>query len=221
MIVRQQNSLVRVLSVTFLLLCAMALWSACAQASPSGTGWEATSTVSPTNLPPGGTGQIQIDIMNTGALLSSGSITVTDTLPSGLIATSVGGMPESGTSVFSQQEEEMQFGGARWVCTGTTTITCMSNPIYLQPLPRGRGSEAELPERIGIQVKVAPDASGTLPNLITVAGGGATSEARVSDPLTVSLLCPGLGFLSGMFGSQTRMGLPIRKRDRIRTRRRL
>ena len=42
-------------------------------------------------------------------------------------------------------------------------------------------------ERIGIEVKVATDASGVLPNNVTVAGGGADRvPTSVSDPLTAS-----------------------------------
>ena len=121
-----------------------------AQAVTEGTGWHAFSSVYPTNLPPGGDGTIQLDIINTGAKPSQGPITVTDTLPAGVSATKAGGMEfgaqSVGTEPLSPQEEEAQKkgaapGGARWVCTGNgsgernvdgaTVITCTSNPAFL------------------------------------------------------------------------------------------
>jgi hypothetical protein len=183
---------------SFLSLCILAAPSApaWAVATAPGTGWEATSIVAPTNLSPGGTGKIQLDIINTGAALSSGAITVTDALPAGLTATAAGGMRGNSTSIESEEEEKEEFGGARWACGGTTVITCVSNPAFLPSLPvdasRG-GNEGHLGERIGIDVEVAPGASGTLANRITVAGGGASGPTSVSDPVTVSSSEPGFG----------------------------
>ena len=55
-------------------------------------------------------------------------------------------------------------GGARWVCTGNgsgergvtgaTTITCTSNPAFLEPLPSGTGKGARVAEEVGIAVNV-------------------------------------------------------------------
>ena len=49
------------------LACALALPAFASATVTEGTGWEATSSVSPTNLSPGGTGEIQLDIINVGA----------------------------------------------------------------------------------------------------------------------------------------------------------
>ena len=65
-----------------------------AQAEPTaGTGWQSFTNIYPTNLQLGGTGTIQIQLLNTGAKPSSGAITVTDVLPEGLEATKVGALP--------------------------------------------------------------------------------------------------------------------------------
>jgi hypothetical protein len=167
-------------------LAALAVLVPCFSAAPAqavteGIGWEAYSQAYPTNLKPGGSGQIQLDIFNTGAKQNEGSITVTDTLPPGLEAIKAGGMVEVGTEIYSAKEEEEKvlngsnvnsFGapGARWVCTGNgsgeasltgaTVLTCTSNPEFLQPLSRsfasGIGRFARYPfERLGIAVKVA------------------------------------------------------------------
>jgi len=166
-------------------------------------------------------GQIQLDIINTGAKPSEGSITVTDTLPAGLEATKAGGMafedftPNSGTNIFSPREEEQGNeahgpGWARWVCTGNgsgeasltgaTVLTCTSNPEFLPSLPKVVNEHVPLvDERIGIAVKVQADAkegtkTGAEGNRVTVAGGGAVSAASVSDPITVSTSEPEFGF---------------------------
>ena len=194
------------LAAALMVACVTALTSASAGATPPGTGWQALSYAYPTHLPPGGTGKIQVFMMNTGASPSKGTITVTDTLPAGLTAVKAGGMPMfsfpsyeyggSGTEIYSSLEEEEDFGGARWSCAGTTVVTCTSNPLFLPPLPVGVGLEAQLTERIGIEVQVAPDAAGTLANHVTVSGGGATLPTSVSDPVTVSPQEAGFGFSS-------------------------
>jgi len=148
-------------SITALLvLCALGVFSVPAFAVTEDTGWEAYSQAYPTNLKPGGSGTIQVDLFNTGAVQSNGAITVTDTLPSGLEATKAGGMElGEGTEIYSAKEEEEQgltggsntnFSGelgARWRCTGNgsgeagltgaTVLTCTSNPEFLQRLPSG------------------------------------------------------------------------------------
>jgi hypothetical protein len=184
--------------------------SASASAAPvtPGTGWQAFSSVFPTNLPPGGTGKIQLDIMNTGSLPSSGAITVTDTLPPGLTATAAGGMPTNetaGTNIYTEAEEVAEFGEPRWKCSGNgpggkpagaTSVTCVSNPAVLPSLPRGSGSmlTAEFVERLGVAVNVAEGATGRPSNEITLSGGGAARTTTVSDPLTISSSPPGAGF---------------------------
>src|ERR1700722_3195651 len=169
-------------SVLFAAVCALCLLvsvggAQSAFAVAEGTGWEAFSSAFPTNLPPGGSGRIQVHIVNVGAKPSEGSITVTDTLPPGVTATTAGGMGAVGTSILSLKEEEGEFGGARWICSGTTVVTCTSNPSFLPHLPVGSGSELQLVERLGIAVKVEEGVSGTFQNRVTISGGGA-SEAR-------------------------------------------
>jgi hypothetical protein len=161
-------------------------------------------------------GQIQLDLFNTGAKLSEGSITVTDTLPAGLTAIKAGGMPtedyefNQGTQIFSTKEEEQQPGGVRWVCTGNgsgeaslagaTVLTCTSNPTFLPSLPlinNPTGPSAST--RIGIAVRVEANAKeGTKAraegNRVTIAGGGAASAASASDPVTISSSEPVFGF---------------------------
>ena len=91
----------KLLLLFFVAFATLAVSSAPALAVTEGTGWEATSSVSPTNLPPGGTGEIQLNIINTGAKPSTGSITVTNALPAGVSATAAGGMSPTRNEIFS------------------------------------------------------------------------------------------------------------------------
>ncbi len=157
-------------------LSALAIASASAQASVAGTGWEATTFAYPSHLPPGGTGRIDVEIVNMGALPATGNITVTDTLPAGVTATAAGG----GT------EEEGPLG-EEWVCTGTAVVTCTG--------------EAESPlliggpvKRLAIEVTVSPGIAGELANRVTVTGGGAVGATSVSDPVVVSATPSSFGF---------------------------
>jgi hypothetical protein len=187
-----------------LVVCVLGVFSASALAVAPGTGWQAFSSVYPTNLPPGGSGKIQVGLMNTGALPSAGAITVVDTLPPGLTATQAGGMPEGRPVILTPEEEEFEFGGARWICTGNgsgerniegaTVITCVSDPTFLPSLPKGSGRETEPVERLGIAINVQEGASGKPSNRIMISGGGAARTTSVSDPLTISSSIPGFGF---------------------------
>jgi hypothetical protein len=160
-----------------------------------GTGWEAFVQAYPTNLHPGGKGTIQIDVMNTGAERSSGPITVTDTLPAGLVETAAGGMIEA--KVESAAEEEQEFGGVRWLCETVErkTVTCTSNPKYLNELPIGEGEKFSGIQRVGVEVEVEREAlEGSFPDLVGVSGGGAAGVSEISDPVVVSSSEPGYGF---------------------------
>jgi hypothetical protein len=165
-----------------------------AQAATEGTGWAVTSFVSPTYLSPNGTGEVQIDILNTGAKRSEGQITATDKLPPGLTATKAGGMTVEATVLSSEEEEERgEFNfGARWHCAGTTVVTCTSDPAVLPHLPVGPPLEA-IEERIGIEVE-ASGLEGTFPNEVTVSGGGASAPSVASNPFTISSSQPDFGF---------------------------
>jgi len=196
--------------VPLLVVLSFTAFSAPAQAETEGTGWEAFSDAHPTNLAPGGSGAIELDVVNVGAKPSVGPVTVTDTLPAGLTATNAGGMgtggggPEQGPEILPPGE---------WLCTGNgsgernivgaTVITCTSEPGSLPSVPIIDESAIIVAAQIGIAVNVELGAAQREPtgcaepafcNRITVAGGGAASTARVSNPVTVSSATPGSGF---------------------------
>jgi uncharacterized repeat protein (TIGR01451 family) len=184
------------------LLLVPAVFAVSARAETAGTGWEAFAQVYPTVLHVGGSGTIQIAIMNVGARPSSGAITVTDTLPAGVSAVEAGGM--LGSRVVSPEEEAEEKvngvprGGARWRCIGTQVVRCTSDPAYLKELPYGQGKTEpgyHEVERVGIAVQVGagvPD--GALENVVGVAGGGASAAARVVSGVTVGAGEAAFGF---------------------------
>ncbi len=173
----------RGLAAVLLVVCASLTLAGRASASVApAPGWELTSAAYPTNLPPGGSGTIEIHVVNTGAAPSAEgeAVTVTDTLPAGLTATAAGEL-EEGFGIGS---------GELWNCAGTTVVTCTSVPAQLGAIAPG-----EI-KRLGIAVEVAPSASGVLTNRITVAGGGAPAPASRAQSVTASSASAALGFQS-------------------------
>ncbi|MCL2769817.1 MAG: hypothetical protein FWD42_06885, partial [Solirubrobacterales bacterium] len=182
-----------------------------ARASSPAPGWEVTSRSYPTDLKPGGTGMVEVELFNTGAGFSSGPVTVTDTLPAGLEATKAGmlegfgGITTPANVEGSEQNEEVHereeqegkhvVGGQElrvWSCSGTTVVTCTTVPGFegvLRPIGPGFLS------RLGIDVRVSQSASGTAPNHVTATGGGAPAAADSSDPLTFGSATPGFGIV--------------------------
>ncbi len=182
-------------------LCAVA----CSRASAAPRehpGWELSATHYPTNLAPGGAGVISIDAFDVGAARTSGPITVTDTLPSGVTATQAGEFREwsNGPEVAEQ----------RWDCSGNgpgeapaileaTVVTCTNDPAELEFLEAGGGApntSGPFPEpSVGIAVTVSPDApQGASLNRAAVVGGGAAAGSSTTDPLTVNPAPTGFGF---------------------------
>jgi uncharacterized repeat protein (TIGR01451 family) len=106
----------------------------------------------------GQTGTYTITVTNVGLSQTSGTITVTDTLPAGLSFNAASGM--------------------NWTCeAGVATVTC-TNPTPLAP-----GSSSV----IALTVNVAATAQGTVVNTASVAGGGDVNllNNSASDPTTI------------------------------------
>jgi hypothetical protein len=193
------------LVVSASILCSL-VSAVSASAMTPAPGWEVTSRSYPTYLPPGGTGVVAIDLINTGAGSTSGNVTVTDTLPAGLTATEAGAL-QTGGEINEEYGEEVEgeieleekegfyrgpgFEKRTWSCIGTTVVSCTTRPGFggiLRPIVPG----SDL--RLGIKVNVANGANGTVPNQVSATGGGALGPAGTSTPLTISSATPGFGF---------------------------
>jgi hypothetical protein len=133
--------------------------------------WHITVTTAPTNLPPGGEGEIHVKVVNLGDAPAEGEgepITISDLLPAGVTATSI-----AGGKVGSGNEEE----------------GCELAPLGC------RLTETLLPYEpfeINIRVAVAGSVSSGAVDKVTVSGGGAAA-AVVSRPLVVSSTPAGFG----------------------------
>jgi uncharacterized repeat protein (TIGR01451 family) len=166
-------------SVLVLTVCVLGVFSASASASVGvpGAGWELTASTVPAHISPGGTGLVYIDVYNIGAASSSGTVTVTDTLPEGLTATAASG-PNWGCSVGT--------GGRMVTCTRTS------------PVPPGQlGAEGETigeTDYLEVTVKAESGAARTGANVVSITGGGAPVPASVTDQIVTSSVLPGFGF---------------------------
>jgi hypothetical protein len=177
-------------------------------------GWEVTAHTLPTYLPPGKKGAVEIRVVNVGAVSSSGTVTVTDTLPPGVTATEAGSyVTGPGT-----QAEPLRFVREEWDCTGNalgeapravgrfqpaTVVTCVNDPEHLPSILGGGGLSTRAPggfdPELGLVVAVDQTAQegtreGARANRVTVAGGGAVSPASTREPLTISSTSPSFGF---------------------------
>jgi hypothetical protein len=171
-------------------LCVSWVVSPVAQAETPGPGWELTEMTEPnfggeptTNLPPGGHGELEIELYNVGARSSSGTVTMTDVLPPGLRATSAAGN---------------EYEGHVWDCSiegGGGIVTCTRT----SPVPPGmdEGAPVEVyisPDWVKIGVAVSPGPARSETNRVSVVGGGALDPTSIEEQLTISSSLPAFGF---------------------------
>jgi uncharacterized repeat protein (TIGR01451 family) len=101
------------------------------------------------NFVQGQTGTYQINVTNVGTKISSGTVTVTDTLPTGLTAASI--------------------TGTGWTCTLGTPLTCTRSDTVDFNFSY---------QSITLVVNIAPNAPASVTNTATVSGGGDTNSAN-------------------------------------------
>jgi uncharacterized repeat protein (TIGR01451 family) len=132
------------------------------------------------NFTQGGTGSYTITVNNAGAAATTGSVTMTDTVPTGLTATAM--------------------SGTGWICALTPTVNCTRSDAL--------AASASYPS-ITLAVSVANNAPATVTNTAAVAGGGETNTANdtVTDPTTVNTAAvPDLTITKTHTGSFTQGG---------------
>ncbi|MEQ1946608.1 MAG: DUF1349 domain-containing protein, partial [Bryobacteraceae bacterium] len=129
-------------------------------ASPGGTSVpDLTLTKTHTgSFPPGGTGSYSLVVANRGTASTSGTVTLTDTLPTGLVPTGL--------------------SGTGWTCA-IATIRCTRSDVL--------AAGASYPS-VALTVSVASNAPASVTNTAGVSGGGETNLANnsASDPTTIS-----------------------------------
>lgn len=126
------------------------------------------------NFTAGSTGTYNFQVNNTGNIPSSGTITVTDTLPSGLTVNggTAGAVTPSGTNA------------ANWTCNSNAlnpqTVTCTSTTA----IANGSSSVFNITVNVGLGTAVGTN---SITNTATVSGGGQTNVTNdsSSDPTTV------------------------------------
>jgi uncharacterized repeat protein (TIGR01451 family) len=107
--------------------------------------------------------QYSIVVTNSGFATTSGTVTVTDTLPVGLTATNIN-------------------GGGSWNCV-LATLTCTRNTT--------RGPGASFPA-ITVTVTVDANAPASVTNSVTVSGGGQTNTSNDTDTDPTTIVQPDL-----------------------------
>ncbi len=170
-------SVLLVLGVVGLLVGSGSVW-----ASTPAPGWEVFTRTAPTNLPPGGTGQVDLYVYNTGAGTGDGP-TVTDELPEGVTATSaylfvgvaIGGFDLYGPG---SSEGECTVGSAR-------VLSCTAGSV-----PPGAVMEVTI--HVSVEDDVTSGSEGS--NVAGVSGGGAPSAASDVKRVRFGSASPGFGF---------------------------
>jgi hypothetical protein len=127
-------------------------------------GWELNSHSYPTNLPPGSTGVVAVDVYNVGAAESTAGARVVDTLPAGVEGVS----------------------GSGWTCVVSARSVCSYQLEGYLPGKRG-----ELLLDVTVSPSAQP---GSVENELAISGGGALVAAQATNTLTISSTPAKFGF---------------------------
>ena len=165
--------------VLFILLV-LGSFSSVASASGAAPGYKVIGRVTPTNLPPGGEGRLELVVFNVGGAGGEGA-TLTDTLPAGLTASTGFRLHRDDNSI---QEGGEEYAGAGCTGTGTHVVSCDLGTLAVDDAVFVR-----------IPVRVASSATGreSPGNQITVTGGGAPETASASLPVAYGSGSAGAG----------------------------
>ena len=154
------------------LLCLVASAPAMGLDAP---GWEVNSHSYPTNLVPGSSAYVAVEVFNIGGAGSSPGAIVTDRLPEGIEGVSSEGWTCAGTpSVCTREVERADPGNSHY---GEKVL--------------GSGVREEFPLEVSVGAGVP---EGPVTNSVSVSGGGAPGVASESNRFTVSLAHAGFGF---------------------------
>ncbi|HTD07487.1 MAG TPA: hypothetical protein VK680_01235 [Solirubrobacteraceae bacterium] len=154
-------------------------------------------------------GTIGIDVFNIGAGSTEGTITITDTLPSGVKAKEAGEVQISGgrlgiDPLIKHELWDCSGNGPSSGVAGATTVTCTNDPEHLPSFAGGGGTPTSdayetfaNPQPV-LGIAVEAESNGDEPqhtscaghsafcNRVEIAGGGAPASASTEDPITIS-----------------------------------
>jgi hypothetical protein len=164
-----------------LVICALGVFSAAAQAETTGPQWKILSVSNPTNFNPpadkSGADAIIVSAVNVGGASTDGSpVTIADSLPAGLVAVGAIGIntyynPNGELNVGAEYREEVAGG---LTCTfSARAASCTTS----EPIDPG--------DTLVVTIRVDVEGSVEHPSEASVSGGGAVS-ASVSEPVTIS-----------------------------------
>jgi uncharacterized repeat protein (TIGR01451 family) len=172
---RPQHALLSSLPLAVLLV--LAFGGGSASAAAAAPGWTIESLAKPSNFSVAGGGSYVVTATNAGSVATSGQITLTDALPSGLTAQSV--------DLFDSREGEASGEDVGGLVCSTVPVRCeYPGSSFLSPfLPQALEPDDTL--RMIVHVTVAPGAPEALVNEASVSGGGA-GEASVEKQNIVS-----------------------------------
>jgi hypothetical protein len=144
-------------------LAAIAVASPAAMAE-NRPGWELNSHSYPTNLPPGLSGTVAVDVYNVGAAESAAGAKLVDTLPVGLE-----GISEEG-----------------WACVGSAPSVCS---YELESYLPGRRGELWLNVKVSSSAQLGP-----VENEVAISGGGALASSRATNTFIIGATPAKFGF---------------------------
>lgn len=179
----------QVMMLTFGVLAGLAFATCAPALAEKGPAWRITATTFPSNIPPAGKGILLLQLENIGDTPSvSGSpVTVTAQLPPAVEATQAAALANEALTL-----EPSGLWGECAIAGGGHSVTCTYRPgATIAPVALTPGGPIHIGEHalappIGIDVNVAPFASGLLPTRVSVSGGGAPTGAGDTAMIDVS-----------------------------------
>ncbi len=132
----------------------------------------------------GGSGTYTIQVSNAGPGPTGGTLTLTDTLPSGLTAASMSETANSGGGT-----------GSDWSCSGSSCTRTTA-------MPAGESDTITLTVNVGA---TTPVGTNSITNQVQVSGGGASNSPTASDPTTI-VTAPSLSVSKNHTGSTFTQG---------------
>jgi hypothetical protein len=158
-------------AIVFLVACgALLSFSGAAVADAAAPGWTVTGRFAPTVLKPGGEGLLFLYVYDVGSVNGSGTVTVTDTLPPGLVA------KEAFPTLISNGSEPFRLFNGGIPCLGSArVVTCIVPAAGISTQPQ----TIEIPVAVEADAEAAGEAGA---NRVSITGGGALGAAGASIP---------------------------------------